>query len=134
MVLQLIDTDAICNTINAEGFVKGQGAFPKTLVGEFEIQHGDELIKYNAIVIYFGNAWQVFLSHNGHFAAWVGFERLLNFQLCACRDSIHSETFSVSTLLGDRCRHHYKVYARAFIDVFWNAIDNKEAICAVPEG
>ncbi|GFE54361.1 proteasome assembly chaperone 3, putative [Babesia ovis] len=103
--------------VGADGNV-GDAVWPLTRSKRFSVKvTGDSKREYEAFVIKFANAWQLFLTHSGKVASWI----------CASADTPHADVYSVRTLLGNRLHEHHAVYARSLVKTLCDSLSTRAA-------
>ncbi|KAK1936019.1 hypothetical protein X943_000978 [Babesia divergens] len=75
-------------------------------------------VTYDATVVKYTNAWQLFISYSGRVGSWI----------CASADTPHSDVYSVRVLLGDRLHEHLGVYVRSLVKRLCDSLRTRAAL------
>lgn len=92
--------------------------FPRVVTRTFAVNSSDSSVTYEATLIRFANAWQLFLSYSGRVGSWI----------CASVDTPHSDVYSVKMMLGDRMQEHLLVYARSLIKHLCDSLRTRDSL------
>lgn len=99
--------------------VVDSATFPVVRSRSFVVTSADSSeVTYDATVVKYTNAWQLFISYSGRVGSWI----------CASADTPHSDVYSVRVLLGDRLHEHLGVYARSLVKRLCDSLRTREAL------